>query len=148
MPRFFFFIQFKIKFKNLNWLQLNLTENSYEEHGQFIFKLKSMWYSICSGLIFHMILFKFTLILIEIDSMKAHMIFNWLLFNYPHNSIKNYILQWILIQSSSYMSLTFPFSFKKSDLISPQDKSLSFLSEMISHIHSWDRSGKHRCFIF
>ena len=24
VPRFFFFIQFKIKFKNLNWLQLNL----------------------------------------------------------------------------------------------------------------------------
>jgi len=38
-----------------------------------------------------MILFKFTLKLIEIDSMKAHMIFNWLLFNYQHNSIQNYI---------------------------------------------------------
>jgi hypothetical protein len=38
-----------------------------------------------------MILFKFTLILIEIDSMKAHMIFNWLLFNYQHNYIQNSI---------------------------------------------------------
>jgi hypothetical protein len=42
VPGFFFFIQLKIKFKNLNWLQLNLTENSYEEHGQFIFKLENM----------------------------------------------------------------------------------------------------------
>jgi hypothetical protein len=45
----------------------------------------------CYGLIFNMILFKFTLKFIENDSMKAHMIFNWLLFNYQHNSIQNYI---------------------------------------------------------
>jgi hypothetical protein len=38
-----------------------------------------------------MILFKFTLKLIENDSIKAHMIFNWLLFNYQHNAIQNYI---------------------------------------------------------
>jgi hypothetical protein len=38
-----------------------------------------------------MTLFKFTLKLIEINSMKAHMIFNLLLFNYQHNSIQNYI---------------------------------------------------------
>jgi hypothetical protein len=38
-----------------------------------------------------MILFKFTLKLIEIDSMKAHITFNWLLFNYQHNTIQNYI---------------------------------------------------------
>jgi hypothetical protein len=29
--------------------------------------------------------------LIEIDSMKAHMIFNWLMFIYQHNSIQNII---------------------------------------------------------
>ncbi len=37
--------------------------------------------------IFNMILFKLTLKLIEIDSMKAHMIFNWLLVIYQHNYI-------------------------------------------------------------
>jgi hypothetical protein len=37
-----------------------------------------------------MILFKFTLKLIEIYSVKAHMIFNWLLFNFQHNFIQNY----------------------------------------------------------
>jgi hypothetical protein len=106
-----------------------------------------MWYSICYGLIFNMILFKFTLKLIEIDSMKAHMIFNWLLFNYQHNSIQNFIFSefWY---SPAHMCLTFLFLLIKSDLLSTQDKILSFRSEMILHINPWNRSGKHHLFIF
>jgi hypothetical protein len=61
--------------------------------------------------------------------MKAHMILNWLLFNYLHHSIQNYI-----INEVNTAQLTF--SLTKSDLISPQDKRFSFLEEMISHIHS------------
>ncbi len=106
-----------------------------------------MWYSICSVLIFNMILFKFTLKLIEIDSMKAHMIFNRLLFIYQQNSILNYIFNefWY---SPAHMCLTFLFSLIKGDLISPQVKTLSFLYRMFLHNHFWHRSGEHQLFIF
>ncbi len=68
------------------------------------------------------------------------MIFNWLLFNYEHNSIQIYIINefWY---SPAYMRLTFLFSLIKSDFISPQEQRLSFLYEMIFHIHSWADVG-------
>ncbi len=50
--------------------------------------------------------------------------------------------------SPAYTYLTFLFSLMKSDFISPQDKSLSFLYEMILHNQSWNRDGKHQSFIF
>jgi hypothetical protein len=87
-----------------------------------------------------MILFKFTLQLIEIDSMKAHIIFNWLLFNYQHNTIQNYIFN-EFCYSTAHMCLTFPFPLIKSDFISPQDNSLSFRYEMILLIHLWAEVG-------
>jgi hypothetical protein len=95
-----------------------------------------MWYSICYGLIFNMILFKFTLKLIQIDSMQAQMIFNWLLFNYQHNSIQNYIFNefWY---SPAHMCLTFLYSLTKSDLNSPKDMTLTFLYEMIFVLHCY-----------
>ncbi len=121
VPRFFFFMQFKIKFKNLNWLQLNLNWELIWETWPVHFKLENMWYSMCYGLIFNMILFKFTLIYIENDSMKAHLIFNWLLFNYQHTSIQNYIFNEFRY-SPAHMCITFLLSLIKSEFISPQVK--------------------------
>ncbi len=87
-----------------------------------------------------MILFKFTLKLIEMDSMKALIKFNWLLCNYQHNSIQNYIFN---------KFDTFLFSLIQSEFISPLDKFvISLRNDLAYTAYSFlNKSGKHQGFI-